>query len=337
MSWSTQGRKWVAEIRHRGRVQRIGDFVDEDEAARAYDAQARALHGPGAWLNFPEAGERQGTAQQRRSAAELAADGARESGYRGVSWAKRSLKWEARIRHGGRQHYLGYFTDEDEAGRAYQRARLEIQQTGTLSTLAAADSEDSGEEDESVEVVEVRGPARRVLTRPELGDWIDTLRDDSEEADGGLSNCSTLARDLVDAIARGEAPASPSSTEHDPALFVFNTDMQPVKAEAGTELVREIMALQVESAMDVAFENTVAQVDVTLGEPTVRFVDAPTEIQTSDGHADVLRRARRADRAHLRGVPARRRQLRNRVHPLGRGPAGRGLDDRRPHDCLLPV
>jgi len=31
----------------------IGDFDDEEEAARAYDARARQIHGDNAILNFP--------------------------------------------------------------------------------------------------------------------------------------------------------------------------------------------------------------------------------------------------------------------------------------------
>ena len=46
------------------------------------------------------------------------------SNYRGVSWHKRSGKWEAKITHEKRRNYLGAFQDEVEAARAYdKRAR----------------------------------------------------------------------------------------------------------------------------------------------------------------------------------------------------------------------
>ena len=42
-----------ARIKQNGTDLVIGDFEDELEAARAYDAKARELHGDRAFLNFP--------------------------------------------------------------------------------------------------------------------------------------------------------------------------------------------------------------------------------------------------------------------------------------------
>jgi hypothetical protein len=48
----------------------------------------------------------------------------REAGskYRGVSWSKSNKKWQAQIYFDGKKHHLGYFEDEEEAARAYDRA-----------------------------------------------------------------------------------------------------------------------------------------------------------------------------------------------------------------------
>jgi|EP01046_Picozoa_sp_COSAG06_P033436 hypothetical protein len=46
----------------------------------------------------------------------------RPSEFAGVSWYKRSRKWVARIRHDGKQQYLGTFDDEHEAARAVDTA-----------------------------------------------------------------------------------------------------------------------------------------------------------------------------------------------------------------------
>ena len=46
--------KWCAQICSDGRKRRIGVFESEIDAARAYDDQARKLHGEFAYLNFPE-------------------------------------------------------------------------------------------------------------------------------------------------------------------------------------------------------------------------------------------------------------------------------------------
>jgi hypothetical protein len=47
-------RKWRANIVICGRQTHLGFFVEEEEAARAYDASARKVHGDFARPNFPE-------------------------------------------------------------------------------------------------------------------------------------------------------------------------------------------------------------------------------------------------------------------------------------------
>jgi len=46
------------------------------------------------------------------------------SQYKGVSWRRRAGKWQANIKVHGRQYFLGYFADEQEAALAYNRAAL---------------------------------------------------------------------------------------------------------------------------------------------------------------------------------------------------------------------
>jgi hypothetical protein len=45
------------------------------------------------------------------------------SGVTGVSWNKTAGKWQARVRLGGKQKYLGYFTDLGEAAEAVRAFR----------------------------------------------------------------------------------------------------------------------------------------------------------------------------------------------------------------------
>ena len=44
------------------------------------------------------------------------------SGYRGVHWHRRDKKWSVSIQVDGKRIYLGYFTDKEDAARAYDVA-----------------------------------------------------------------------------------------------------------------------------------------------------------------------------------------------------------------------
>ena len=46
--------------------------------------------------------------------------------FKGVSFYKASNKWRARIKHNDHQIHLGYFSDESDAGRAYDRKASEL-------------------------------------------------------------------------------------------------------------------------------------------------------------------------------------------------------------------
>jgi len=49
-------KKWIAQISIDGRMKRIGLFLTEEEAAKAYDRVAMKTHGDFASLNFPPGG-----------------------------------------------------------------------------------------------------------------------------------------------------------------------------------------------------------------------------------------------------------------------------------------
>lgn len=65
------------------------------------------------------------------------------SGYKGVCWYGRRGKWNARIKHFGINHNLGYFTTPEEAARVYDAVAVQLfgefaltnERLGTLSRV----------------------------------------------------------------------------------------------------------------------------------------------------------------------------------------------------------
>jgi len=109
--------KWTAQIRLSGKSKNLGSFDDEEEAAHAYDAEARKhfmeetlpRQSQSGGFNFPasERGPIKDAAKPISSA------------YRGVNWDKRKGKWKTQLALGGKKKHLGHFEDEEDAARAY--------------------------------------------------------------------------------------------------------------------------------------------------------------------------------------------------------------------------
>lgn len=48
------------------------------------------------------------------------------SGFLGVSWSKHAQKWDARVAHNGKQHFIGNFTRLEDAAWAVRAKRIEL-------------------------------------------------------------------------------------------------------------------------------------------------------------------------------------------------------------------
>ena len=53
VSWDKRRKKWKAYITHKGKRINLGCYIDEEDAARAYDKKAIELYGKNARTNFP--------------------------------------------------------------------------------------------------------------------------------------------------------------------------------------------------------------------------------------------------------------------------------------------
>ena len=109
--WQKHRNKWSAKISVNGKHYHLGNFVDEEDAATAYDVAARRLRGDFARLNFPQSITpplRLNDAASRKT-----------SIYRGVSWDCRKARWRAEAQKDRRKYHIGYFQGELDAARAY--------------------------------------------------------------------------------------------------------------------------------------------------------------------------------------------------------------------------
>ena len=106
VTWNKGDSKWLAKISVKGKTKYLGIFNEEEDAARAFDAEARRVRGAKASVNFPQ------TEMEIKRAGY-------SSKYRGVSWHKGHNKWRAEVRMEGKKVYLGHYDNEAEAALAY--------------------------------------------------------------------------------------------------------------------------------------------------------------------------------------------------------------------------
>jgi hypothetical protein len=137
---SGSGKRWQAKIYYDNKDHYLGSFDTKQEAALAYDREARqrgvvVINGPFVQiLNYESIAAAEEAAVQANPAHTLAHSKQLKprpsSGFYGVSAAKK--RWMARITYDGKQHNLGSFDTKQEAALAYDR---EARQCGKDTAL----------------------------------------------------------------------------------------------------------------------------------------------------------------------------------------------------------
>ncbi|GJN00942.1 hypothetical protein PR202_ga18169 [Eleusine coracana subsp. coracana] len=127
---------WNPTQKKKGKQVYLGAYNEEEAAARAYDLAALKYWGPSTYTNFPVLDyEKELKVMQNVSKEEYLASIRRKSNgfsrgvskYRGVARHHHNGRWEARIGRvfGNKYLYLGTYSTQEEAARAYDIAAIE--------------------------------------------------------------------------------------------------------------------------------------------------------------------------------------------------------------------
>lgn len=109
VSFDKRRNHWKAEIQYQNKRYNVGIFDDEVIAARARDGAAIYYHKEFASLNF---------SPELAISYQPSPPKSKYSKYKGVSYAIRAGRWQAKIQINNVQHYLGLFDTEEEAHQA---------------------------------------------------------------------------------------------------------------------------------------------------------------------------------------------------------------------------
>jgi hypothetical protein len=99
--------RWAAHIKVNGIEKYLGSYESEEAAYNIYLKAAELVE----------------TSQLDKLDQLIKRRDIGSSQYRGVTWFKACKKWRAQITINGKNNYLGLFTDEKEAAKAYEKAK----------------------------------------------------------------------------------------------------------------------------------------------------------------------------------------------------------------------
>jgi len=119
VGWVPMISKWYSRIRYRGKNRNIGNFIIEEDAARAYDKAAIVAFGEFACTNFNSKDYTESEILEMKDCIEKMCERVKSSKFKGVSWHKRDKCWYSYgLDKDHIKRHLGKFANEEEAAEA---------------------------------------------------------------------------------------------------------------------------------------------------------------------------------------------------------------------------